>query len=109
MKQHIGAIIFAVAYLTIQVAVPIWGLRISGQSRFSWKMFVRNEDISNFVVVYKDGSCRSLDELNKATPVAVIINPVDEAKFIPPHLCRLKGVSSVIIRQSTVERLYPCG
>jgi hypothetical protein len=109
MKRHSGAIIFVVAYLTIQVAVPLWGLSIPGQSRFSWKMFVRDQDVSNFVVVYTDGTRKSLDELNKGNLVAVILAPVDEPKFVPPHLCRLKGVSSVIISRNSVERLYPCG
>jgi hypothetical protein len=109
MKRHIGAIIFAAAYLTIQVAVPLWGLSIPGQSRFSWKMFVRDQNVANFLVVYADGTRKRLDELNKGGLVAVILNPVDEAKFVPPHLCRLNGVSSVIINRNSVERLYPCG
>jgi hypothetical protein len=108
MNTPTRAMIFSAGYLFIQLAVPIWGLSVPGQTRFSWKMFVRDDDVATFVVEYEDGTRKTLEELNKAAPTAVILSPLSELTFVPPHLCKLQGARSVIISQRAGESVHPC-
>jgi hypothetical protein len=108
MNAPTRAMIFSVGYLFIQLAVPIWGLSVPGQTRFSWKMFVRDDDAATFVVEYEDGSRKTVEELNNAAPTAVILSPLDGPTFVPPHLCRLEGARFVIISRRAGESVHQC-
>jgi hypothetical protein len=105
------ALAFIVAYLVVQVALPVAGLATRSQTRFSWKMFIPDDGPHpRFTMVFRDGRTADLERLSRERPVAVVLRAeVDQAGFVPPHLCqRVPGAEAVIIEMGGKSRRHQC-
>jgi hypothetical protein len=78
---------FFVAFLAIQIAVPIvqlvWAPR---PARWGWQMYSVISTAPQFELISRDGAARPLD----ITPYVTSMRAdVPLARFLPPHLCKL--------------------
>lgn len=83
---------WAVLFLVVQVAVPLWQLTQPRPARFGWQMYAGGAEASGFTAVRRDGSVAAvpLDEY--------IIRPRDDLdllRYLPPAICARTGAVAV--------------
>jgi hypothetical protein len=86
---------WAILYLVVQVAVPLWQLTRPRPARFGWQMYAGHAQASVFIAVGRDGSETRvpLDEY--------ILRPRDDLdllRYLPPAICARTGAASVRYR-----------
>ena len=89
---------FILAYLTVQIAVPLIALKKDRMTPFGWQMFTAKYPPPSIYSVLENGRIRML-----GTPAAtgkVIVRPeVDFDLHLPQHLCRvIAGIDAVIVK-----------
>jgi hypothetical protein len=86
-RRRAAAASFFVAFLAIQLAVPIvqllWAPR---PARFGWQMYSVVSAQPRFELIMRDGATRSLDISPYVTSMR---GDVPLARFLPAHLCML--------------------
>jgi len=84
---RLAAASFFIAFLAIQIGVPIIQLVWSPRpARFGWQMYSVVSAAPRFNLIMRDGAAKSLD----ITPyVTSLRGDVPLARFLPPHLCSL--------------------
>jgi hypothetical protein len=85
--------IFIMAYLGVQIFVPLYQLAISSDvSRWGWQMFSRHNDLYSYEVVFSDGTRSAVDlqaELPNARSDLALHQPLIE------RLCKRRGVIEI--------------
>jgi hypothetical protein len=86
---------WAIAFLVVQVAVPLWQLTAPRPARFGWQMYAGLSQPAVFTAVKPDGSMTTvpLDEY--------IIRPRDDLdliRYLPPAICARTGAIAVRYR-----------
>jgi hypothetical protein len=82
-----------VAFLAVQIVVPIVQSTGPQPARFSWQMFANRRDQPAYTVVLNDGSTRSIDMRDVLGYERI---ELDYGDRVAPHLCRtLPDVVSV--------------
>ena len=103
---------FVVVYLTFQVVYPALPWFFPGFSTFTWHMYAGLEETPRFVVSFADGSTRDAGVLlRRNNPVRLFGPSVDQARFVPAHLCSLwTGAREVhlLYRRPSRELTVPC-
>jgi hypothetical protein len=78
---------FFVAFLAIQIAVPVIQLIWSPRpARFGWQMYSVVSKPPRFELIMRDGTARPLDITPYVTSMRADVPLV---RFLPPHLCKL--------------------
>jgi len=100
---------FFVAFLAIQIAVPIvqlvWAPR---PARFGWQMYSVVSAAPRFDLIMRDGLARPLD----ITPYVTSLRAdVPLTRFLPPHLCTLFSDAAAVRYQmddGSQAGIYQC-
>ena len=106
--MNVLALAFFVAFLTIQVAVPIVKLGSARPARFGWHMWTARKRNPQFVLVMKDGTKRLV---SLSTYLGLSRGELDFREAMAEHLCRVvPGVAAVQIdqRDSDSPKVYSC-
>jgi len=105
--RHRAAMAFVVAFLAVQIGVPLWKLIEPRPARFGWQMFSGLRGLPEFRVVLRHG--QSFD-VPLGWHVGAGRSDVDYAGFLPPHLCRsYAGAAEIRVHfRSGTEQVYRC-
>jgi hypothetical protein len=88
---------WAIAFLVIQIVVPLWQLTQPRPARFGWQMYAAGAPAAEFAAVGRDGS---------VTPVALheyIVRRRDDLDLLgvlPPAVCARTGAVAVRYRDA---------
>lgn len=107
-SRHLVAAVFCIAFLTLQIAVPIIRLTSPRPARFGWHMWTARPQAPQFSIVMNDGSVRPADV---SVYLASSRGEMDAGSVLPPHLCRvIPDIVAVEIRPrgSNAVQLYRC-
>ena len=108
--QHLGAKVFVISYLLIQIGVPVRGLLDPGATRFSWKMFAsRHRGYSTYSVI-ENGRVRTLGNPAQTGKAAMMRPEIEFDRYLPPHLCReMPTIEAVIVKPAgRTQQVIPC-
>ena len=106
--RNILAVAFFVAFLAIQILVPVVKLTAPRPARFGWHMWTARKRNPQFVLIMKDGSA---SPVILSTYLGLSRGELDIREAMPPHLCRVvPDVASVQIKplDSEAPRVYSC-
>jgi hypothetical protein len=106
--KNVLALTFFVAFLTIQIIVPIVKLTAPRPSRFGWHMWAARKRNPQFILSMKDGTT---SPVGLSTYLGISRGELDIHEAMPAHLCRVvPAVASVQIQTLDSERpkVYPC-
>jgi hypothetical protein len=84
--KNVLALAFFVAFLTIQIAVPIVKLTSPRPARFGWHMWTARRRNPQFTLVMKDGTTSPVD---LSTYLGLSRGELDFREAMPAHLCRV--------------------
>jgi hypothetical protein len=93
---------WAVAYLVVQLAVPLWQLTRPRPARFGWQMYAGISQPLTFAAVNADGSL---------TPVPLdryiirLRTDIDLIRYIPPAVCQ--RTQAVAVRYTVIPERQP--
>ena len=104
--------IFIVVFLAVQVGYPVLAWFPLGLERFSWHMYAGRTEHPRFVIVHGDGTTHTFGPLlRRNSPIKVLGPSVDQARFVPPYLCRRwPDAREVRVRyqRAGTEEVVPC-
>jgi hypothetical protein len=84
---EVAAALFFVAFLAVQLAVPLIQLVSAPRpARFSWQMYSVVSDAPRFDLVMRDGTSQPVALELYVTSLRADVPLV---RYLPPHLCRL--------------------
>jgi hypothetical protein len=87
--------LWAILFLVVQVAVPLWQLTRPRPARFGWQMYAGSAQAVEFTAIGRDGV---------TTPAPLdqyIIRPRDDLdllRYVPPAICARTGAVAVRYR-----------
>jgi len=106
--KNLLALSFFVAFLAIQIVVPIVKLTSLRPARFGWHMWTARKPNPRFTLVFKDGTT---SPAILSTYLGLSRGELDIREAMPAHLCRVvPNVASVQINTVDSESLkvYTC-
>ena len=107
-SSNVLALAFFVAFLAIQIIVPIVKLTSPRPARFGWHMWTARKRNPEFVMIMKDGTA---SPVNLSTYLGLSRGELDIQEAMPAHLCRVvPNVASVQIKTLDSEpfKVYSC-
>jgi hypothetical protein len=102
------AAVIVVAWLAVQVAIPIKTFFIAGEQQFGWQMFSLQSHRPTYTVQFVDGSVKPVD-WNKYVSRSRGDYHVDDA--MPPFLCRRLPDAEIVFqhfRNKSTPKAYRC-
>lgn len=100
--------ILAVAFLTVQIAIPTMALFGDRPARWGWQMFSGSRTLTEFVMVRKDGTTA---EINPTDYLGKGRSELDLSETLPAFICEQEpGATSVRVTDlpSDTTSEIPC-
>lgn len=104
--SRVAAVLFFVAYLILQTAIPLRQLASSEPARFGWQMYSRARIQPEFALVTPAGEV----PVEMERYLLRLRREIAFERYLPPHLCRVHPEASAVVvrRMSETSVRVPC-